>query len=359
VFHKLKTAVIIFQDNFKIDIATARTEYYEAPGTLPIVERSSLKMDLYRRDFTINTLAVKLNERHFGILVDFFGAQRDLKERRICVLHNLSFVEDPTRVFRAIRFEQRFNFRISKLTASLIGNAVKINFFDRLSGSRLFTELKLILQEENPIPAIARMAEFDLLKFIHPNLRCDEGTRWMLDQVRGVLTWFDLLFLDEPYERWRVYSLGLIEPLKSEHLLELTNRLNMPPKLAETLLWAKEAADHALVRLYRQPQMSRKDIYHLLHIFPIEYLLYMMAKTRQEVSKRAISLYITQLKNVQPQLKGRDLVEMGFTPGPQFRVMLEALLAARLNQEVRTVEDEKQYIRAHFGQPAVELAAAP
>ncbi|MFP3867599.1 MAG: CBS domain-containing protein [Desulfobacteraceae bacterium] len=359
VFHKLKTAVIIFPDGFKIDVATARTEYYEAPGAMPIVEGSSIKMDLYRRDFTINTLAVKLNERHFGILVDFFGAQRDLKEQRISVLHNLSFVEDPTRVFRAIRFEQRFNFQISKLTASLIENAVKINFFDRLSGSRLFGELKLILQEENPIPAIARMASFDLLQFIHPSLRCDLGTKWILDQVRGVLSWHDLLFLDEPYEPWLVYFLGLIEPLKGEQLRELTRRLNIKPKMAETMLWAKEAADEALIYLYRQPDLGRKEIYHLLHKFPTEYLLYMMAKTRQEVSKRAISLYFTQLKNVQPLLKGRDLRAMGYTPGPHFKVMLERLLDARLNQEVSTIEDEREYIRTHFGRPAVELAAAP
>ncbi|MBW1917961.1 MAG: CBS domain-containing protein [Deltaproteobacteria bacterium] len=359
VFHKLKTAVIIFPDGFKIDVATARTEYYEAPGALPIVEGSSIKMDLYRRDFTINTLAVKLNERHFGILIDFFGAQRDLKEQRISVLHNLSFVEDPTRVFRAIRFEQRFNFQISKLTASLIENAVKINFFERLSGSRLFGELKLILQEENPIPAIARMASFNLLQFIHPSLRCDQATKWMLDQVRAVLSWYDLLFLDDPYERWLVYFLGLIEPLKGEQLRELTHRLNMKPKMAETMLWAKEAADEALVRLYRQPDLGRREIYHLLHMLPTEFLIYMMAKTRQEASKRAISLYFTQLKNVQPLLKGRDLRAMGYTPGPQFKIMLQSLLDARLNQEVSTIEEEREYIRTHFGRPAVELAAAP
>ncbi|MGQ9922201.1 MAG: CBS domain-containing protein, partial [Desulfobacca sp.] len=259
VFQKFKTAVIIYPDGFKVDVATARTEYYETPGALPIVERSSLKMDLYRRDFTINTLAVKLNERHFGILIDYFGSQRDIKDGRISVLHNLSFVEDPTRVFRAIRFEQRFGFKITKLTANLIENAVRMNFFDRLSGTRLFSELKLILMEENPIPAIGRLAEFDLLKFIHPRLQYDLHTRWLLDQVRGVLAWHDLLFLDDPYERWYVYFLGLIEPLQEEELLELTRRLNTPPKFTETLLWAKGAADHTLLRLFRQNNPTPKE----------------------------------------------------------------------------------------------------
>jgi len=357
VFHKFKTAVLIFPDGFKIDIATARTEYYETPAALPIVERSSLKMDLYRRDFTINTLAVKLNEQHFGTLIDYFGAQRDIKEGRIAVLHNLSFVEDPTRVFRAIRFEQRFTMKINKLTASLIENAVKINFFDRLSGSRLFSELKLILKEENPIPAISRMAGFDLLKFIHPDIRYDQNTQWLLDQIRGVLSWHDLLFLDEAYERWYAYFLGLIEPLKEEQLLELSRRLNPSPRFCETLLWAKSAADHALMVLYRDGNMSRKNIYYLLRPFPVEYLLYMMAKTRQESSKRLISLFFTQLKNAKPLLTGQDLVTMGYRPGPKFRIMLQSLLEARLSGEIRTVEEEREFLQTRYGAPTRKLAA--
>jgi tRNA nucleotidyltransferase (CCA-adding enzyme) len=112
--------VLVFPDGFKVDVATARMEYYETPAAPPTVETSSLKMDLFRRDFTINTLAIRLNSRNYGDLIDYFGAQKDIKERVIRVLHNLSFVEDPTRVFRAIRFEQRFGLKIGRLTLSLI-----------------------------------------------------------------------------------------------------------------------------------------------------------------------------------------------------------------------------------------------
>ena len=132
---KFGTAVLIFDDGFKIDVASTRLEYYETPAALPVVERSSLRMDLSRRDFTINTLALRLNSPVFGTLVDFFGAQRDLRDKTIRVLHNLSFVEDPTRVIRAVRFEQRLRFRISPHTESLIRNAVKMNFLDKLGGS--------------------------------------------------------------------------------------------------------------------------------------------------------------------------------------------------------------------------------
>ena len=264
-FQKFKTAVIIFPDGFKIDVATARTEYYEAPGALPVVEYSSIKMDLYRRDFTINTLALKLNPGEFGILLDFFGAQRDLKEGRISLLHNLSFVEDPTRVFRAVRFEQRFKFRISKLTANLINNAVRNNFFDRLSGARLFQELRLILQEENPIPAVSRLAEFDLLKPVHPRLIFDDATRAMLERVQAVLSWYDLLYLEDHYRRGG-WSISWVWWNRStpRSWQEMLKGFNLSPKLARALVQGKGQADQALISLFRLGEPSRSQIYHLL-----------------------------------------------------------------------------------------------
>ena len=352
VFQKFKTAVIIFPDGFKIDVATARTEYYDAPGALPVVEYSSIKMDLYRRDFTINTLAVNLNPGEFGTLLDFFGAHRDLKERRISVLHNLSFVEDPTRVFRAIRFEQRFGFRISKLTINLIQNAVKNNFFDRLSGVRLFHELELILHEENPIPAIARLAELDLLKAIHPRLWFDEGTRNMLERVQAVLSWMDLSYLKETCERWLVYFLGLVEPLTSEELKELMDRFKPPPRLTAAILEGKDAADQALLKLFRLGEADRSQIYRLLAPIGTEFLLYMMAKSRQDPSKRLISLYFTHLKHLKPELTGRDLIALGYQPGPQIKEILTRLHEARLNEAVQSRNGELELIRRTWGEKA-------
>jgi tRNA nucleotidyltransferase (CCA-adding enzyme) len=345
VFQKFKTAVIIFPDDFKIDVATARTEYYDAPGALPVVEYSSIKLDLYRRDFTINTLAVNLNPEEFGTLLDFFGAHRDMKERRISVLHNLSFVEDPTRVFRAIRFEQRFGFRISKLTINLIQNAVKNNFFDRLSGVRLFHELELILHEENPIPAIARLAELDLLKAIHPRLWFDEGTRNMLERVQAVISWMSLSYLEEKFERWLVYFLGLVEPLNADEIKELMDRFRPPPKLASAILEGKGAADKILLELFRLRKPNRSQIYRLLAPIATEFLLYMMAKSRQEPSKRFISLYFTHLKHLKPELTGRDLIALGYQPGPQIKETLSRLHQARLNERVQSKQEELEMVR--------------
>jgi tRNA nucleotidyltransferase (CCA-adding enzyme) len=308
-------------------------------------------MDLYRRDFTINTLALKLNPGEFGTLLDFFGAQRDLKEGRISLLHNLSFVEDPTRVFRAIRFEQRFKFRITKLAANLINNAVKNNFFDRLSGARLFGELRLILQEDNPIPAIARLAELNLLAAVHPRLVFDEGTRRMLEQVLAVLSWYDLLYLGDRYKRWLVYFLGLVDHLTLAELEEMLGRFNLSPKQASAISKGKEAAEEALLRLFRYGEPTRPQIYNLLASLDTEFILYMMAKSRHEGSRKAISLYFTHLKHLKPELKGRDLVAMGYQPGPLIKEMLDRLLEARLNEKVKSRSQEKDFIRRAFGPP--------
>lgn len=218
---KFGTAVLIFPDGFKVDVATARMEYYESPGAPPNVETSSLKLDLYRRDFTINTLAIKLNKRLYGTLIDYFGGQRDIKEKVLRVLHNLSFVEDPTRVLRAIRFEQRFGFKIGKLTLALIKNAVKINCFKELSGRRLFLELKLILREPDPIKAIERMDELDLLQFVFPEVQLTKGVKDLLEEVRKVIVWYNLLYLEESFEPWKVYWHGLTSPLDNKTLSAL------------------------------------------------------------------------------------------------------------------------------------------
>ena len=164
---KFGTATLIFPQGYRLDVATARLEYYDHPAALPRVEHSSIKLDLYRRDFTVNTLAIHLQPDHFGELIDFFGAQRDIKERVIRVLHNLSFVEDPTRIFRALRFEQRIGFQIAKHTQMLMENAVRMELFGRLSGRRLFRELVLCLSEEKPLAVIKRLGDYGLLKFFH------------------------------------------------------------------------------------------------------------------------------------------------------------------------------------------------
>ncbi|MEW6187268.1 MAG: CBS domain-containing protein, partial [Thermodesulfobacteriota bacterium] len=343
---KFKTAVLIFEDGFKVDVATARSEYYESPAALPIVELSSIKMDLYRRDFTINTLAVKLNDRHFGILIDFFGAQKDLKDKIIRVLHNLSFVEDPTRAFRAVRFEQRFGFKIGKLTANLIENAIRIGGIEKLAPKRIFSELQLILSEEQPLPVIKRLFDLKLLQAVHPEWAMPPKGEALFQEIRTVLAWFDLLYLNEPYEKWLVYLLALTQPVT--RLGELRLRLGLPKKAMEIMTLCREEGERVLMSIQRDPRISRSEVYQRLSPLPNEALLFLMAKATQESGRKAISLYFTQLKTIHIATRGEDLRTLGLNPGPLYKTILNELLEARLNGKLLTAEDEIAYVRKHF-----------
>ncbi|HYA02861.1 MAG TPA: CBS domain-containing protein, partial [Syntrophobacteria bacterium] len=345
---KFGTAVLIFPDGFKIDVATARLEYYRYPAALPTVELSSLKLDLYRRDFTINTLAVEINPGRFGHLIDFFGGQRDLKERAIRVLHNFSFVEDPTRVFRAIRFEQRFGFRMGRHTSKLIENTVRMNLPVKLSGRRLTNELKLILSEEAPGPALRRLDEFGLFRFVHPQITYGPGMDRLLEEIRAVLAWHSLSFLGNGSSRWLVYLLALVDGLDAVGLDEFCRRLEFNPTRTAWLLEGRAKATNAWQTLYREPELKPSDIYRLLVDLDVEWLLFMMAKTQQEGTRRAISFFFRKLKEVKPALRGKDLVQMGLSPGPIYREILDRLLEARLNGELTCREEEIAFVRSRY-----------
>ncbi|MEJ2101344.1 MAG: CBS domain-containing protein [Desulfobacterales bacterium] len=342
---KFGTAVIIFKDGYKIDVASARLEYYKFPAALPTIEMSSIKLDLYRRDFTINTLAIQLNSEKFGMLIDFFMAHKDIKEKIIRVLHNLSFVEDPTRVFRAIRFEQRYGFTIGKLTTGLIENAVNMNFFRGLAGRRVLTELKQILEEENPVPAIIRLNDFDLLKFIHPSIQFDKQLISILNSVKRVLAWHDLLFLDESYMKWVVYFLVLIHTCNLQRSQEICNRFELAPRYRKIFCEERFAAEKCVLDLTRNLPLPNSRLYRKLIEFRTELILYMMAVTKQEKVKKAISHYFTNLRSVGVSIKGRDLQKMGIEPGPVYRQILQAALDAKLNGKLKTRKDELDFAR--------------
>ncbi len=342
---KFGTAVVIFESGFKVDVASARMEYYQFPAALPTIEMSSLKLDLYRRDFSINTLCIHLNPAKFGTLIDFFSAQKDLKEKTIRVLHNLSFVEDPTRAFRAIRFEQRFGFSIGKLTANLIQNAVRMDFFKRLSGKRVFTELRQILAEENPGPAVARLQDYDLLKVVHPSIELTPVMVDLFASIKRVVAWYDLLFLEESYMKWSVYFMGMIRSCDRETTRDICRHFELPPRVQVLFTKGRFAAERRLNSLERKLPSDNSRLYRKLAEFRIEMILFMMAAAKSETVRKAISHYCVHLRFIRPFLKGRDLKALGLPPGPRYRLILDELLDARLNGQVESREDEMALAR--------------
>jgi tRNA nucleotidyltransferase (CCA-adding enzyme) len=332
----------IFLNTFKLDVATARTEYYESPGALPKVETSSIKKDLYRRDFTINTLSVKLNPSDFGILIDFFGGQRDLREKTIRVLHNLSFVEDPTRAFRAVRFSERFGFKISKHTENLIKSTIEMNLFDRLSGPRLYEELLLSFQETDPIRTIKRISEFGLLKVICPNLIFSEGLEATLRSMHETLSWFNLLFLEEKPDTGVLYLMALLSSLKDDDLKNTMERLSPSPRVKDLIIHGIASARDLLRKL---PERDPAEIYRLFHAQKLEIVLFSMSLSRDRQKQKTISRYLTELRNIKPILTGEDLKKMGIPPGPVYSRLLKELLDEKMRGRVKSREDEEQFIQ--------------
>lgn len=346
---KFNTAVIIFPDAFKIDVATARLEYYEYPAALPTVKLSSLKLDLYRRDFTINTLAISLNPENFGQLIDFFGGQKDLKERVIRVLHNLSFVEDPTRILRAIRFEQRFGFKIGKQTESLIRSAVKSHFMEKVEGRRLFTELKNILTEKNVLLALERINQFGLYPEIFPSLKYTPSIKKLLERIEDGINWYKLSYFASEIEEWLVYFMALAFELPSENEIALLGeRLDLPDKRLIFLREAKKQIQEILFRFSRPKTMLPSEIYHTLENCCDEELIYMMAKSKEEETKKAISFYLQKLRTIIPSVTGNDLKALNIEPGPVYKEILKNLLDARLNGELHSKEEEIAFVQEHF-----------
>lgn len=347
IHKKFQTAVVIMPDSEKIDVATARREYYQYPAAMPTVTISSIKLDLFRRDFTINTMAINLQPSLFGELVDFFGGQRDIKDKVIRVLHSLSFVEDPTRLFRAVRFEKRFSFKIGRHTLNLMKNSINLNMLERLDGKRLFTELRLILEERDPVPALERLKELGLSETIHPEL-FDYNSIKLLRKVHEILGWYNLLYRKPTPKRWLIYVMAMVWPLDEKGFKKIINRLSLQQKQASFIKKNIQRGHHLKTKFNSNTKLTDSAIYKNLSGIPVEALLFYMACSGKGVIKRAISRFITELQDIKPELKGKDLKEMGYKPSPLFQKMLNSLLDARLDKKIKTREEEIEFIWENF-----------
>lgn len=345
---KFNTAVVVLADGLKIDIATARLEYYEHPAAMPKVESSSIKLDLYRRDFTINAMAIHLNPDRFGTLVDFFNSQNDLKDRMIRILHNLSFVEDPTRIFRAIRFEQRMGFALGKHTEKQIRNSVRLGLFDAVMGQRFYQELRLLLSEKDPVPAIRRLDHFQLLPFLHPRLKISSRVRKILRETEHAVSWYKLLYLETRIELWIVYFLALTARMKTKYVAEMCATLEIPERFSQIIITERVEADRAVRFLDSTANLRPSRIYKTLHPLRHEGLLFAMASCRNKNGQMAISSYVTKLCYVRNHLQGDDLIALGYRPSPLFQTMLTRLLNATLDGLCTSRDDEIALLKKEF-----------
>ncbi|MGE5545240.1 MAG: CBS domain-containing protein [Bacillota bacterium] len=341
---RFRTAVVLLPDRFKIDVATARTEYYEFPAALPRVEKSSIKEDMYRRDFTINTMAICLNGDQYGKMFDYFGGQRDLEQGLIRILYNLSFVEDPTRIIRAIRFEARFKFCIEPDTLQLARSAIQRRLLKQLSYKRIRQELQLILEEKDPLPALRRMEEIGVWQYVLPEVVINDRMRYNLRRVPRVLGWLAERELDRGVRPWVVYMQVLCSRLEQSKLLTVVNRFHFDRETERSLSRIQDMIDFAR-DFQQQERMPFSQLDQILQGYSMENVVFFLLCLDQEWAWEKAVRYLELAQNVKVALNGHDLKRMGIPPGPIFKILLDRLRAARLDGRATSYQDEVELVR--------------
>jgi tRNA nucleotidyltransferase (CCA-adding enzyme) len=336
-----------------MDIATARTEFYPYPAANPEVEASSIRQDLYRRDFTINAMAARLTANRGGELplLDFFGGLLDLRSHQIRVLHANSFIEDPTRIYRAVRFAVRLGFQIEPQTEAYIRYAIESGVYDRLlleNGkapalqTRLKAELKHILQESYWEKALQLLASLEALRCLHSTLTLDEQLWW---QVRLVDRWLRRFDPHKSLEHWQMRLEVLIAHLAPEERAKVAENLQLPLDSIERL---KQLAQAQAIVVESLPASKRpSEVVRLLSSYKLPTLVLLAVQSPRAV-RRKIWQYLTTWANVQAPLNGNDLKQLGYKPGPQYREILDALLAATLDRVIQDKSDAKAFLAEHY-----------
>ncbi len=325
-----------------VDLVTARTEFYEHPTALPMVARSSIKQDLHRRDFTINTLAIRLDPQQWGEMLDFYGGRADLEAGIIRVLHSLSFVDDPTRILRAARFEARLGFRIDERSEALISDAIPL--LGRISGERIRHELDLIFQETRPEEALERLESLGVLKEICTGLVSD---RWLAERFRRLRESFDgeIWGIDGSSEQ-RILSWALFTCRLDKETFERLRRQLRLPTLQSDLHAELTALHKELPTLVAAEHPG--EIAACLDPFSLKSLAMAWLTIDEAILRDKLLGYARTWRSIEPHISGDDLKALGFRPSPLFREILQGLRSARLDGTIRTRDEEIAWVNARY-----------
>ncbi|WP_010243585.1 CBS domain-containing protein [Acetivibrio cellulolyticus] len=347
-YEKFQTAYAVLAEDLKIDIVTARKEYYEFPGALPSVERGSIKDDLFRRDFTINCIAMKLNGREFGKIVDFYGGRRDLYDGIIRILYNFSFIEDPTRILRAVRFEQRYGFKMDEKTEEFAIDAINSDVLDKLSRERINSEFFYMLKEKNTVIMLERMQELGLLEKIYPEIMLSDRLKMLMEKSdKHYDEFYNSLINKKNIDKILVYLLVLYSDVCMENVPVLSDRFRLSKEYRDEILRFAKVRDLKLHEILNGGEPSNYEIYCMFKGLALE-SLYMLSLMFDDMLKGAVLLYANNLSNIKTKITGRDLQELGISPGPQIKKILEIVLKEKINGKIFTRSEEIDYVKINL-----------
>ncbi|MBG1243205.1 CBS domain-containing protein [Nostoc sp. NZL] len=338
-------------DSLWVDIATARTEFYPYPAANPEVEASSIRQDLYRRDFTINALALRLTTPRAGELLDFFGGLLDLQARQIRVLHPNSFIEDPTRIYRGVRFAVRFGFQIEPQTEEFIRYAINSGVYDRTAQensktpalqTRLKTELKHILEAPYWKSALQLLDNLGALQCIHPTLKLDAELLRQLRLLERCLRRFDA---EQTLIHWEMRLEALIAHLAPQYRAKVAKNLQLQEDSIKRLQNLPSVQTEVMESLPKC--QSPSQVMQLLRQYDLPMLI-LIALQNPRSLRHQIWEYLTVLANVQPLLNGNDLKKLGYKPGPQYRQILDDVVAATLDGVIKDRAEAEEFLAQHY-----------
>jgi tRNA nucleotidyltransferase (CCA-adding enzyme) len=341
---KFKTAVVILPNGIKIDFASARREFYEFPAALPEVEFASIKKDLYRRDFTINAMAIQLNQEKFGKLLDFFGGQRDLELKKIRILYSLSFTEDPARIIRAVRFEKRYNFTMENSTEKFLRKAVKEGLITRIRKKRLSEEFLIILQERDPVKILKRMDELEILAGIIPNLSISPDLIDRFIKIENFVRSWSKKFPDERINKSILYLFYFL--LFSQLDIKSISKKIELSKNTINILNSIMSCKEFIVNFLKLKTLSPSHIYYNLHNKSNELLLIiLLEKYEDNLITERVEKYLTIYKKTTIFLSGKDLTNLGMKPGPIYAKILKLIFYLQMNGTLNNREEEISFVK--------------
>ena len=342
-YEQFGTASLQLSEDLRLDFVTARKEFYSAPASLPVVESSSLKDDLFRRDFTINTIACSLSTDNFGKLYDYFGGQCDLQNKQIRILYKLSFVDDPLRIIRAVRFEQRYGFEIEPETLNPLKKAIESKVIDKVSRPRLNQELKHIYKEPAPSKILKRFAKLGILQVLYPRVKLTPQKSKALKELDKVVSWVEQLEWSSAPDREILYVSIMLMGLESVDSSAIIRKLNLSKNSSAIMLDAGREA-HKLVKLLDQNIYKPSELVNLLNPFPVETLMLTFSLSENENVRALLKLYLERLRHMKPVVNGNDLQKLGLKPGPLYGKIIQDLKDAILDGKVRTPQEELNYV---------------
>lgn len=326
---KFGTATLNLND-LRLDFSMTRTESYPSPGVLPVVKPGNIVEDMRRRDITINAMALSISQDDFGALIDPHGGGADLDAKKIRILHDNSFVDDPTRIPRAIRYEQRFDFAIEPHTLALLQRDMA--GLGKITGDRVRHELEKIFQEERPELSLARAQELGVLQQMVPGFQ-DANLKRRISDLRLVAD-------DQPSAE--AHFAALLCGLTKTDADAIASRLNLSQKARKAISDARAIIGSELLH---KEGIAPSQLYETLNKFSDDGVIAALASTEPKHFKENVHFYWAQLRHAETSLNGEDVIKLGVPAGAKVGQVLEMLLKRRLDGELKSEQDEREFIK--------------